>query len=251
MKITFLLTSADTIGGTEIATMTLAELLSQQHEVSILSVFRTQNEAFFTSESVSVRNLVDKRGAQRPVDGDPDLSAAYRRLAATPSELVRPEWEAAFNRLTDLELTEALRTIDTDVLISTTPPLMAYMAQLAPDHVLTVHLDHRVSELRGTSGEPLRLFTSHIDGLVSLTERTQDWFADTLGDCAPASPPSATPSRTASVRAPPWRPGPWSWAPGSRRRSRSRTPSAPSPPSPPTGRAGTCASSATVPGCAP
>ncbi|MFE3995277.1 stealth conserved region 3 domain-containing protein [Streptomyces goshikiensis] len=185
MKITFLLTSADTIGGTEIATMTLAELLSQQHEVSILSVFRTQNEAFFTSESVSVRNLVDKRGAQRPVDGDPDLSAAYRRLAATPSELVRPEWEAAFNRLTDLELTEALRTIDTDVLISTTPPLMAYMAQLAPDHVLTVHLDHRVSELRGTSGEPLRLFTSHIDGLVSLTERTQDWFADTLGDCAP------------------------------------------------------------------
>ncbi|MCA6094765.1 stealth conserved region 3 domain-containing protein [Streptomyces sp. SCA3-4] len=189
MKITFLLTSADTMGGTERATMTLAELLARHHEVEILSVFRTRGESFFDSGTVRVRNLVDKRGQQRPVRsapaGGPDLTAAHKRLAATPSALVRPEWESAFNRLTDLELTEALRTIDADVLISTTPALMAYMAQLAPRHVLTVHLDHRVSELRGTSGEPLRMFTSAIDGLVSLTERTRDWFAETLGDCAP------------------------------------------------------------------
>ncbi|MEU5052535.1 stealth conserved region 3 domain-containing protein [Streptomyces sp. NPDC021096] len=189
MKITFLLTSADTMGGTERATMTLAELLARQHEVEILSVFRTRSEAFFDSGTVRVRNLVDKRGPQRPVRsapaGGPDLTAAHKRLAATPSELIRPEWESAFNRLTDLELADALRTIDADVLISTTPALMAYMAQYAPEHVLTVHLDHRVSELRGTSGEPLRMFTSAIDGLVSLTERTREWFADTLGDCAP------------------------------------------------------------------
>lgn len=186
MKITFLLTSADTIGGTEIATMTLAELLAQHHEVSILSVFRTQDETFFDSESVRVRNLVDRRTpAQRPVEGEPDRAADYRRLAATPSELVLPTWEAAFNRLTDIELAEALRTIDTDVLISTTPALMAYMAQLAPSRVLTIHLDHRVSELRGPSGDPLRLFASHIDGMVSLTELTREWFAETLGACAP------------------------------------------------------------------
>ncbi|MEU4213124.1 stealth conserved region 3 domain-containing protein [Streptomyces sp. NPDC026206] len=189
MKITFLLTSADTMGGTERATLTLAELLARQHEVEILSVFRTRGESFFDSGTVRVRNLVDKRGPQRPVRtapaGGPDLTAAYKRLAATPSDLVRPEWESAFNRLSDLELGEALRTIDADVLISTTPALMAYMARLAPQHVLTVHLDHRVSELRGTSGEPLRMFASAIDGLVSLTERTREWFAETLGDCAP------------------------------------------------------------------
>ncbi|GAU70544.1 phosphotransferase [Streptomyces sp. NBRC 110611] len=189
MKITFLLTSADTMGGTERATMTLAELLARQHEVEILGVFRTRGESFFDSGSVRVRHLVDTRGGQqRPHGaqaGGGDLAAAYRRLADAPSELVRPEWESAFNRLSDLELTEALRTTDTDVLVSTTPALLAYMAQLAPSHVLTVHLDHRVSELRGPSGEPLRMYTSAIDALVSLTGRTQDWFAETLGACAP------------------------------------------------------------------
>ncbi len=190
MKITFLLTSADTMGGTERATMTLAELLAEQHDVEILSVFRTQDEAFFDSGAVRVRNLVDTRGGQqRPVRaaaaGGADLAAAHKRLANTPSELVRPEWEAAFNRLADLELAEALHAVDADVLISTTPALLAYMAQLAPRHVLTVHLDHRVSELRGVSGDPLRLYTSHLDALVSLTDRTRDWFAETLGACAP------------------------------------------------------------------
>ncbi|MDT0452034.1 stealth conserved region 3 domain-containing protein [Streptomyces hesseae] len=190
MKITFLLTSADTMGGTERATMTLAELLARQHDVEILSVFRTEDEAFFDSGAVRVRHLVDARGdQQRPVRSDAtsgsDMAAAYRRLAATPSELVRTEWEAAFNRLADLELAEALHSIDTDVLVSTTPSLMAYMAQLAPRRVLTVHLDHRVSELRGVTGEPLRMYTSHIDALVSLTSRTRDWFAETLGGCAP------------------------------------------------------------------
>ncbi|MEV4739832.1 stealth conserved region 3 domain-containing protein [Streptomyces sp. NPDC049555] len=190
MKITFLLTSADTMGGTERATMTLAELLAEQHQVEILSVFRTQDEAFFDSGAVRVRNLIDTRGGQqRPVrseaDGGPELAAAHRRLASAPSELVRPEWEAAFNRLADLELAEALQDIDADVLISSTPALLAYMAQLAPRHVLTVHMDHRVSELRGVTGEPLRMYTSHIDALVSLTGRTRDWFAETLGACAP------------------------------------------------------------------
>ncbi|MEU7167078.1 stealth conserved region 3 domain-containing protein [Streptomyces morookaense] len=188
MKITFLLTYADLMGGTERATMTLAELLAKQHDVEILSIFRTTGETFFGSGAVPVRYLVDKKGdQQRPVEPDTaeGMAAAYKRLAATPSELVDASWESDFSRLTDVELTEALRTIDTDVLISSTPALMAYMAQLAPPHVLTVHFDHRVSELRGPSGEPLRLYSSALDALVALTGATRDWFAETLGACAP------------------------------------------------------------------
>ncbi|MBH1937951.1 stealth conserved region 3 domain-containing protein [Streptomyces sp. AV19] len=176
------------MGGTERATMTLAELLTKQHDVEILSVFRTTGETFFGNCAVPVRYLVEKKGdQQRPVEAETTevMAAAHRRLAATPSELVSTSWESDFSRLTDVELTEALRTIDTDVLISTTPALMACMARLAPPHVLTVHLDHRVSELRGPSGEPLRMYSSAIDALVALTGRTRDWFAETLGACAP------------------------------------------------------------------
>lgn len=106
-------------------------------------------------------------------------------VTSLPSELIKPAWESTFDRLTDIEMTTALGALDSDVLITTTPALMAAAAGLVPSRVITVHQEHRASQLRSVTGEPLLVYAPCIDALVSLTERTNDWFADSLGATAP------------------------------------------------------------------
>ncbi|MFJ4337582.1 stealth conserved region 3 domain-containing protein [Streptomyces sp. NPDC088915] len=197
MKITFLLTWGDEMGGTEMAAYTQAIHLAPRHDVEVISVFKTREEPFFASaRKVPRRYLVDRTGAVgRPVRDSALDTEACRTLASLPSEIIKPSWESTFDRLSDVEMTRALGSLDTDVLVTTTPALMAAAAELAPARVVTVHQEHRASQLRGVSGEPLLVHAPRIDALVSLTERTNDWFADSLGDAAPelAVIPNAVP----------------------------------------------------------
>ncbi|MFE3787382.1 stealth conserved region 3 domain-containing protein [Streptomyces goshikiensis] len=187
MKITFLLTWGDEMGGTEMATYTQAAHLAPRHEVEVISVFKTRPEPFFSAgHAIPRRYLVDRTGPYgRPVRQSGLGEQACRTLTSLPSEIIRPAWEATFDRLSDIEMTNALGSIDTDVLITTTPALMAAVAELVPARVITVHQEHRASQLRGVSGEPLLVYAPRIDALASLTERTNDWFADSLGATAP------------------------------------------------------------------
>ncbi|WP_069169383.1 stealth conserved region 3 domain-containing protein [Streptomyces griseus] len=187
MKITFLLTTADAVGGTERAVFNQAAELAERHDVRVLSVFKSKAELFFSpDERVRVDYLVDMTGpVQRPLRRADLADSVYAALAAQPSSLVDRAWEAAFNRLSDVELGLALEDTDTDILVTTTPALMALAVQLAPAAVITVHQEHRVSELRGTSGEPLLRYSARLDALAVLSERTRDWFAETLGAAAP------------------------------------------------------------------
>ncbi|CAM5275984.1 exopolysaccharide phosphotransferase [Streptomyces badius] len=187
MKITFLLTTADAVGGTERAVFNQAAELADRHDVRVLSVFKSKPELFFSpDERVRVDYLVDMTGrVQRPVRRADLDESVYAALSQQPSSLVDRAWEAAFNRLSDIELGLALERTDTDILITTTPALMALAVQLAPAEVITVHQEHRVSELRGTSGEPLLRHAARLDALAVLSDRTRDWFAETLGATAP------------------------------------------------------------------
>ncbi|MFF6956578.1 stealth conserved region 3 domain-containing protein [Streptomyces sp. NPDC088197] len=187
MKITFLLTWGDEMGGTEMAAYTQAIHLSARHEVEVLSVFKTRLEPFFAeAKQIKRRYLVDRTGAYgRPVRRSTLDEEACRTLQSLPSELIKPVWENTFDQLSDIEMTAALPALDCDVLITTSPALMAAAAELAPARVVTVHEEHRASQLRGVAGEPLLVYGPRIDALVSLTERTNDWFADSLGDAAP------------------------------------------------------------------
>src|SRR4051794_16947949 len=110
MRITYLLTWADAMGGTERTILRQASWIAERHDVEVLSVFRTRHEpAFSFSDRVRMRYLVDARGnIQRPVSHQIDEEVA-RVLAAQPSRVVRPEWEGAFNALADLEMESALR----------------------------------------------------------------------------------------------------------------------------------------------
>ncbi|WUH93532.1 stealth conserved region 3 domain-containing protein [Streptomyces sp. NBC_00433] len=187
MKITFLLTWGDEMGGTEMAAYTQAIHLSPRHDVEVISVFKTRREPFFSAaQQIKRRYLVDRTGAYgRPVRRSTLDETACRTLESLPSELIKPVWENTFTRLSDVEMSAALPMLDCDVLVTTTPALMAAAAELAPARVVTVHEEHRASQLRGVSGEPLLVYGPRIDALVSLTERTNDWFADSLGDAAP------------------------------------------------------------------
>ncbi|MGW7411409.1 stealth conserved region 3 domain-containing protein [Streptomyces sp. NPDC054863] len=187
MKITFLLTWGDEMGGTEMATYTQAAHLAPRHEVEVISVLKTRPEPFFTAgRAIPRRYLVDRTGPYgRPVRESGLDEKACRTLASLPSEIIKPSWESTFDRLTDIEMSTALGSLDTDVLVTTTPALMAAAAELVPSRVITVHQEHRASQLRDVSGEPLLVCAPRFDALVSLTERTNDWFADSLGASAP------------------------------------------------------------------
>ncbi|MFH8724283.1 stealth conserved region 3 domain-containing protein [Streptomyces termitum] len=197
MKITILLTWGDAMGGTEMAAYTQAAQLAPRHEVEVLSVFRTEAEPFLPeARGLTLRYLVDRTGrAPRPVRDSALSAAECAALAALPSELIDPAWEPAFDRLSDIEMTAALAGLDTDVLVTTTPALMAAAVTLAPARVAVVHQEHRVSQLRGATGEPLLTHAPRLDALVSLTELTTDWFAESLGAAAPrlATVPNAMP----------------------------------------------------------
>ncbi|MBB2944966.1 glycosyltransferase involved in cell wall biosynthesis [Actinoplanes lutulentus] len=209
MKITFLLNTADAMGGTERAIYTQAEYLVREHEVEVLSVFRTSKERFFTIDPrITVRYLVDNTGAvPRPVRESGLDDAQCQALVAADSRIIHKRWEKTFHRLADLELEYALRHLDSDVLVSSSPALMAATTTLSPPEVVTVHQEHRPSQLRGATGDPLFQFIPRLDSLVLLTERTRSWFQDTLRGAAPhlqiignALPPGFRPKSSRTTR---------------------------------------------------
>jgi hypothetical protein len=94
MKITFLLTWGDEMGGTEMAAYTQAIHLAPRHEVEVLSVFKTRQEPFFAAaRKVERRYLVDRTdGHERPVRDSALDAEACRTLASLPSEIIKPAW---------------------------------------------------------------------------------------------------------------------------------------------------------------
>nr|WSX79453.1 stealth conserved region 3 domain-containing protein [Streptomyces sp. NBC_00899] len=197
MKITFLLTWGDAMGGTEKAAYTQAAHLAPLHEVEVLSIFKTESEPFLTEgKAVTMRYLVDRTGSvPRPVRASTLTDDECLALASQPSELIPPSAEPTFDRLSDFEMAAAISVLDCDILITTTPALMMAMVELAPPRVVTLHQEHRISQLRGPTGEPMLIHAPRLDALVSLTELTTNWFAESLGQSAPllATIPNAMP----------------------------------------------------------
>ncbi len=186
MKITFLIMTGDDMGGTENAVVTQAGHMSSRHEVSIISLYRSRAKAFFADPAVPVTYLVDvSTGSPRPIRDAEISDSECVRLSELSSVYVDPSWDPAFNRLADIELDLVIPTLDTDVLIVTTPPLAAVGAQLAPPGVVLVQQEHHPSPFRHASGEPLMPFAPHMDAVVGLTESTTEWLRESLGADAP------------------------------------------------------------------
>jgi glycosyltransferase involved in cell wall biosynthesis len=185
LDIVFVLFNADGMGGTARSGIEQANALlslGEGHRVRILSVTRSGDSTHYRlADGLEVTYLVDVRG-ERP--------AAVRgnhapELAERESVIIPRSWDALYNGLTDATLREALGAIEADVLVTTTPELLAVVAQLAPDDVALVHQEHRASSSRVNDLGALLQFAPRADVVVSLTESMSRWLAGRLGGAAP------------------------------------------------------------------
>ncbi|MGW0661538.1 stealth conserved region 3 domain-containing protein [Streptodolium elevatio] len=187
MKIKYLLTHADEMGGTQRAVLASAASAAHRHEVEVVSVFRTRAEPFFAvPEGVSTRYLVDATDPASPRPARrPQAAEVCRVLAAQPSRYVEPPCDDAFHRLSDLELARALRGTDADVVVTSSPVLAALAVQFVPAGVVTVHQEHAADERRGLGAEPLLRHGPALDALVVGTDAARAWYADAFGASGP------------------------------------------------------------------
>ena len=185
LDIVFVLFNADGMGGTARSGIEQANALlglGEGHRVRILSVTRSGAATHYRlADGLEVTYLVDVRG-ERAVA----VSGGHpAELAARESVIVPRSWDALYNGLTDATMREALGSIEADVLVTTTPELLAVVAQLAPADVALVHQEHRASSSRINDLGALLEFAPRADVVVSLTESMSRWLAGRLGGAAP------------------------------------------------------------------
>jgi glycosyltransferase involved in cell wall biosynthesis len=137
-RVCIVILNAYGLGGTIRSVLTLAEDLSRRYEVEIVSLMRRRKRPFLAlPDGVRVTTLDDRRpGRPRPWP--------QRMLERFPSLLIhrRDHGFGACTLWTDLQLARKLRSLDTDVLITTRPALNLLAARLAPSHALTVGQEH-------------------------------------------------------------------------------------------------------------
>ncbi|MBF4764144.1 stealth conserved region 3 domain-containing protein [Nocardioides islandensis] len=187
MKITYLVFNLDGMGGTSRSAITQANALAGDHRVRLLSVTRSGERPHYDiDERVDVRYLVDVREGQDPAAIGVELPAAQARALHERESLLVPErWDWQFTALCDLGLEHALPHLDTDVLVTVTPGLLAAAVQLLPPEVVVVHQEHRSSSDRSSGLEPLLYFAPRADVVAVFTPAMADWVREQLGDATP------------------------------------------------------------------
>ncbi|HEY0642082.1 MAG TPA: stealth conserved region 3 domain-containing protein [Nocardioides sp.] len=186
LDVVYVLFNADGMGGTARSGIEQANALAglgEGHRVRILSVTRSgaTTTHYPLADGVEVTYLVDVRG-ERPVAVD---GRHAPELAERESVIVPRSGDALYNALTDATMREALGSIEADVLVTTTPELLAVVAQLAPADIALVHQEHRASSSRINDLGALLEFAPRADIVVSLTESMSRWLAGRLGGAAP------------------------------------------------------------------
>jgi glycosyltransferase involved in cell wall biosynthesis len=186
MRVGFLAFAFDDQGGTAGAVTTQANaLVGLGHDVHLVSVVRTAEARHFDLDArVTTEFLVDAREE----GGTPGLDQ--------PSRLVPEAWDAQFSAATDRPLAEALAELRVDVLVTTTPALLAVAAQFLPRGTTLVHQEHRSSSNREGGMEPLLAFAPRADVVAVLTDDMAAWLRDRLGPVAPeiVAVPNALPA---------------------------------------------------------
>lgn len=190
-RVLFVVMLPDHMGGTELATFQLAEQLLDRHDVEILGLVRDGDTPFFADAArVPVRYLVDRsEPTTRLGDGVPDLRVTdVDGLDRTPPETIDPAWEADISLLTELAFEEACARSAADVIVATTPPLLALASRLAPRETVLIGVEHRSTVHRGASGVPLLAVGSEVDAIVSLSTEGADWLRAALDPAPPHLP---------------------------------------------------------------
>jgi glycosyltransferase involved in cell wall biosynthesis len=169
-RVTILTVSGWGKGGTTRTMLNLAGYLAPDHEVEIISLWRTREEPFFEHpDGVPVYALDDLRPAARP-RGLRGLPA--RVLGRLPSVLAHPgdRWATSFSLLSDVRLVRKLRR-RTGMLLTTRPALNLIAGILDPPGLITIggehmHLNAHSKDLRKAMARVYR----RLDAFAVLTE---------------------------------------------------------------------------------
>ncbi|MCM2415577.1 glycosyltransferase family 4 protein [Streptomyces sp. RKAG290] len=162
MKVSFLIHNAYGIGGTITTTFNLARALADRHDVEIISALRNRERPNLALDPrVRLRPLVDLRHEKN----DP------RHL--TPAKIF-PSSEyryREYSALTDERISEALASLDADVVVGTRPGLNVHLALQAPARAVRVGqehltLDNHPPRLR----RALRRVYPRLDAITPVTE---------------------------------------------------------------------------------
>ncbi|MFH9419393.1 glycosyltransferase family 4 protein [Streptomyces sp. NPDC017529] len=125
MHVVFLIHNAYGIGGTIRATYNLASVLSEQHDVEIVSVFRHRDVPVMDVPAhVRLTHLVDLRAASADFEGDDPRHAEPARIFPRADGRHRQ-----YSRLTDARIGRFLARLEADVVVGTRPGLNAHVAR--------------------------------------------------------------------------------------------------------------------------
>lgn len=146
MRITFLLHNAYGVGGTIRTTCNLAGALAAEHDVEVVSVFRSREvPAFGYDPRVRLRALADLR-TENParLRDDPRASRPARVFPRGDRKY------AEYSALTDDLIGECLAGLDADVVVGTRPGLNVHIARQAPRRVVRVAQEHLTLDTHST-----------------------------------------------------------------------------------------------------
>ncbi|MER7504713.1 glycosyltransferase [Nonomuraea pusilla] len=157
MKVSMLLASAYGMRGDVRAMLNLATALSERHEVEVISIRRQKEKPFFpVGAKVTMRSVVDARPGVRHL---------------LPRGQVR----------TEVALWRLLRSLRSDVLVTTRPSLGIQAARHAPREILKIAREWG----RPTVPGPVRKFYPRLDAVVTATESAQDEWGRLLDGTPP------------------------------------------------------------------
>ncbi|MEW2219482.1 glycosyltransferase family 4 protein [Streptomyces sp. NPDC006990] len=177
MHISFLIFSAYGMGGTVRTTFNLADALSEQHDVEVVSVFRYRDRLFFEpGERVRLSSLVDMRRNRPTCEGDdPEHARPARVFPAADGQYSR------HSVLTDRRIGAYLRNTEADVVIGTRPGLNVHVARqtrrgpvrLGQEHLTLATHSVRLKRL-------LRRTYPRLDAVTTVTEADARDYRSTL-----------------------------------------------------------------------
>jgi len=175
-SITFIAHNIFGVGGTVRTVLNLAEALSENHDVTIVSVYqRVDVPSFLIGPKIRIISIVDGRVGS----SDRQADDYYRQSVG-----VHPEEElySQYSLLTDARLREFFAIDESDVLIGTRPSLNLLVAEYGRDKALKIAQEHMsFDQISANLFHVIKDQYKKIDAVVTVTEHEARIFKESLG----------------------------------------------------------------------
>ncbi|CAM3635100.1 hypothetical protein GCM10009799_26270 [Nocardiopsis rhodophaea] len=182
MRITFLIGNIYGMGGTIRATTSLANGLSDKHEVEIVSLAQNAAEPFFAiSPKVRLHTLTHSRGwTERPAPDPETAELELQPAAHVPGS--EAERANVFNAATEREVRRYLERVEADVVVATNPGLNSLLATFGRTDYLRIGQEHQnLGQQPADVREHIRDVHTALDGLTVLTDSDRDAYTTFVG----------------------------------------------------------------------